>query len=183
MRQAMMNRSFEIRSPTNGVLEGYPIVWNTRTTIGPAAKPYFTERIVEGAAVIHDHAVLLAGHEGLPLAGVQNDTLRLKSDDHGLRMQATLDMDDDLSRSIWRRVNSGLMPEMSFGFRVSKETWDDDADPADRTIEKMDVYEVSVVSAGAYPQTEVQARNRVWYDTAYERLNNVMKGLKHGHHP
>jgi len=48
---------------------------------------------------------------------------------------------------------------MSFGFRVTKETWDETGDVPVRTIEKLNLLEVSAVAWPAYDDTTIGLRS------------------------
>jgi phage head maturation protease len=90
-----------------------------------------------------------------------------KEDEHGVWMRA------EVSGTIWGRegyeaIDSGIVAEMSFGFRVSREgqEWieeeNEDGSILDiRKIKKFsDLPDFSPVSEPAYPTTEVYARSK-----------------------
>jgi HK97 family phage prohead protease len=108
---------------------------------------------------------LLVNHEGLPLARTtlppgQPGHLSLSEDLRGLRVDAQLDPDDPDARVLVTKIRSGLLDQMSFAFRVLKQSWN--ADNSVRTIEQLslDRGDVSVVNFGASPTTSVDARSR-----------------------
>ena len=71
---------------------------------------------------------------------------------------------------------------MSFGFEVLKETWETDGDENIRTIEDVNLFDVSVVTFPAYPQTDVEVNLRSWEEVGldYTKLSRVMVRVSHG---
>ena len=109
--------------------------------------------------------VMLTNHEGLPLAKSSIPPgspghLGLSEDSNGLRVFAQLDRDDPEAVTLVRKIRSGLMSDMSFAFRVERQSWS--ADRTLRTIESVDLHrgDVSVCTFGANPNTSVTARSR-----------------------
>ena len=105
---------------------------------------------------------LVIGHNmDLPLARTRNGTLELGEDIRGLKMWARIDSRLSYAKDLAVQLKSGLVDQMSFAFTIPEggDTWTvDDAGSVTRTVNKIDgLYDVSVVAAGAYPQTDVQA--------------------------
>ena len=105
---------------------------------------------------------LVIGHNmDLPLARTRNGTLELGEDIRGLKMWARIDSRLSYARDLAVQLKSGLVDQMSFAFTIPEggDTWTvDDAGSVTRTVNRIDgLYDVSVVAAGAYPQTDVQA--------------------------
>jgi HK97 family phage prohead protease len=97
--------------------------------------------------------VLLIGHEGLPLARTSSGSLRLAEDERGLRVDATLEADDPDVQRLLPKVNRGDVSEMSFAFRVVRDTWSEDFDRRQITEINLDRGDVSVVAMGANSAT------------------------------
>lgn len=94
----------------------------------------------------------LALHDGLPLASTQAGTLRLREDDRGLAVVASLDLNSPYAASVASAVSRGDMDEMSFGFQVKHDEWlGDNYD--ERVIHEVRLFEVSAVPRGANPAT------------------------------
>jgi phage head maturation protease len=53
----------------------------------------------------------------------------------------------------------GDIDGMSFGFRVTKQEWDESGEVPLRTIREVELFEVSVVTFPAYADTEVALRS------------------------
>ncbi len=71
---------------------------------------------------------------------------------------------------------------MSFGFQVLKESWELDGDQNIRTIEDVNLFDVSVVTFPAYPTTDVEVNLRNWEEVGldYTKLSRVMVRVSHG---
>jgi len=123
----------------------------------------FVERIESGAfartlADGDDVRALIDHNPTLVLGRTKAGTLRLREDDNGL--MAEIDPPDttaaqDVMESIRRRDVDG----MSFGFMTRQESWDCDADPWQRTLQDVQLFDVSVVTYPAYPDTSVAVRS------------------------
>lgn len=100
---------------------------------------------------------LLLNHEGLPLARTAHaghpGTLKLGVDQHGLRIQASLDPSDPDVQGLIPKMKRGDIDEMSFAFRVKDQVWDDNY--TNRTITEVSLHkgDVSVVNYGMNPGT------------------------------
>lgn len=133
------------------VLEGYAAVFNSETEIAD-----FREQVAPGAfsnALDQDVRFLL-NHDGVPFARTSNGSLQLTEDDHGLHYRAEL-IDTQSGRDLYAMVKRGDLNESSFAFTINDEDWKDDL----RTIRSVGkLFDVSVTTYGAYPQTSAEAR-------------------------
>lgn len=109
---------------------------------------------------------LLINHAGMPLARTKSGTLKLMVDDHGLRVDASLDKRDPEVQALAVKMERGDMDEMSFAFRVKAQEWEATADFPDddmalRTITELSLHkgDVSVVNFGANPTTSASVRS------------------------
>ena len=130
--------------------QAYDMGWYQETI----ARGAFTKTLSETPDV-----QLLLNHEGLPLARTTNGTLDLREDSQGLYFEARLDGDDPDAQRVVRKIESGLMDQCSFAFRVTRQTWDEDYE--NRSIDEvsLDRGDVSVVNYGANPHTSVSLRS------------------------
>lgn len=165
------NTSREIQpvtiKPLEGIIEGYPIVFNQRTAIGN----YFFEEIDPHAldgADLSDVKFLVNHNEGMiPLARHRRgkrSTMDISIDDKGMPIIARLDLENNAtSKEVCSAVQRGDIEDMSFAFGVlvTGEEWSDlDKDmPIRRITQIRKVFEVSAVNDGAYPQTSISARS------------------------
>jgi HK97 family phage prohead protease len=106
--------------------------------------------------------VALFDHEGQPIGRTTNDTLKLSIVDRGLAY-AISPPDTTLGRDIVTLVRRGDLFGASFAFSVAPggESWTQEADgTAVRTISEVaGLYDVSVVTRPAYPQSSAALRS------------------------
>lgn len=149
----------EIRSEEDGLkVSGYAAVFSEETNIGGM----FREVIAPGAfdeAINRDDVVFLINHDGLPLARTRSGTLKLEQDDHGLRIETTLDPEDPDVKSIVGKMKRGDLDKMSFAFLPDVQEWDDSEDIPLRTVKSAQLFDVSVVTSPAYDGTEIGLRS------------------------
>jgi HK97 family phage prohead protease len=127
---------------------------------------WYTERIMIGAFANtlnrSPDVQLLVNHEGLPLARTTNGTLDLREDaDQGLVFEARVDSADPDAQTLARKVESGLMDQCSFAFRVLRQNWSDDHDVREITEVDLNRGDVSVVNYGANPKTSAAVRSLI----------------------
>lgn len=157
------SRLMEIRTVQNNPmrLEGYAIVFDTPTLIGTVDNGYeeiilptaLTGAQMSDVALIYNHDL-----NKVPLARVPN-TMQLTVDSKGLKFVAELPDTED-GRSIYEAVKRGDLQGCSFAFTVRDggEEWQSNR----RIIRQIDkVYEISVTMFPAYPETSIEARNRI----------------------
>jgi len=149
----------EIRADADGIkVEGYAAVFGQETDIGGM----FREVIERGAfkdAIGRDDVVFLINHDGLPLARTRSGTLNLSEDDHGLKIETTLDPDDPDVKLISGKMKRGDLDKMSFAFFPEVQEWDEEGDTPLRTIKKASLHDVSIVTSPAYDGTEIALRS------------------------
>ena len=118
----------------------------------------FTERVARGAfdSSLGNNISLLVGHDSRDLlANTKSGLLQLRSDDHGLAFEVTLPANNQRAQDVRSLVTAGVLSEMSFGFQVIADSWSGN----NRTLQKISLREISIVSEGAYPQTLAEARH------------------------
>jgi hypothetical protein len=142
------------------VLRGYAAVFNSLSQdLGG-----FREQIAPGAfaEALTGDVRLLINHQGLPLARTASRTLTLAEDQHGLMVEARLDPADPDVAALLPKLARGDVSQMSFGFGVKPGGQDwakNDEGVVIRTLKKVRLFEVSVVTFPAYPTTEVALRS------------------------
>lgn len=149
--------------PTEGVkrLVGMPIVFDTPTVITDADGRTYNEIIERGALdeAVLDDSTLIFNHDTnrVPLARTPN-TMTFTVTDEGLSMVAEL-AETATANEVYSAVQRGDLRGMSFAFTVPDGGSHYDPATNTRRISKIaKVYEVSVVTFPAYPQTSVEAR-------------------------
>ena len=168
IRRAMANDVQDVVVKSlEGIIEGYPIVFNQRTNIGD----WFYEEIDSHAldnADLSDIKLMVNHDEGMiPLARHRRgkrSTMDVEIDDKGMHIKTKLDIEKNAKASeLCSAIGRGDIEDMSFEFRieVSGDEWFDLDKPMPiRRITKIArVREVSAVNDGAYPQTEINARS------------------------
>ena len=152
----------EIRMDSDGIkVEGYAAVFGEEANIGGLFREIF-ERGAFSDAVGRDDVVFLINHDGLPLARTRSGTLTLTEDDHGLKIDTTLDAEDPDVKSIAGKMKRGDLDKMSFAFDVGNsndQNWDYSGDIPLRTIKRASLYDVSIVTSPAYEGTEIALRS------------------------
>jgi len=149
----------ELRADESGTktLVGYAAVFNSVTDIGG----YFTEQIAPGAfaETIKGDVRCLFNHRSENVLGrTKSGTLRLAEDSYGLRFEVDLP-DTVLGKDVGTLVARGDISGCSFDFRAMRQSWDDTVDPPKRTLEKVEISEVSIVTFPAYADTTVGVRS------------------------
>lgn len=124
----------------------------------------FVEKIAKGAftrAIQNSKRDIdfLAEHQKEKiLSSTRNDSLILREDDEGLFMEATI-TPTSWGKDTYTLINSQIYKNMSFGFRTIKDSWKPTASGVhERTIEELELFEVSVVKDPAYSQSTIAAR-------------------------
>jgi HK97 family phage prohead protease len=151
-------RPVEIRAAKNGrSIGGYAAVFNSETDIGG----YFREKIAPGAfaeAIKADVRALIDHDSGRVIGRSTAGTLRMTEDENGLAVEIDLPDTTD-GRDLATLIERGDISGMSFGFMVTKQSWDETGDTPLRTIEAVDLFEVSVVAFPAYDDTSIAMRS------------------------
>jgi uncharacterized protein len=141
----------------SNTLVGYAAVFDA-----PSEPMPFTEFVRKGAfaKTLNDGADvrLLIDHEGVPLARTKSGTLMLEEDDHGLRVEASLDPLNPDAQRIISAMKRGDLSQMSFAFRTVKDSFN--SDRTVRELKEVQLFDVSVVTYPAYEDTIVSLRSR-----------------------
>jgi HK97 family phage major capsid protein/HK97 family phage prohead protease len=123
----------------------------------------FKEKIAKGAfsnAIKKAKEIhFLAEHDSNQiLASTRNDSLKLTEDENGLYMSATISP-TSWGKDYYELIKSGILQNMSFGFRAIKDSWKKNVQGYfERTVQDLDLFEVSVVRDPAYSQSSISAR-------------------------
>lgn len=139
-------------------IAGYAAIFDEPTEIGD----YFIEEVAPGAfseTLKGGDVLAYFGHDRNRVLGRQSSkTLRLTEDSKGLAVEIDLPDTTD-GRDAMKLIDRGDIQGMSFGFRVTKEEWDETGDTPKRTIQQVDLFEVSIVSEPAYDGTSIALRS------------------------
>ena len=156
---------FDTSEEQAGVINGKPIVFNSRTNLG-----YFDEVIEVGAlddANLEDIRFCLNHDTSYVYARSRrnntNSTMQVSTDMDGMKIRATLDIDESpRARDLYTAIKRGDIDKMSFMFSVDEDRWEElETEHPTRHITKIgSVVEVSAVTFPAYEATEINARSR-----------------------
>ncbi len=153
----------EIRATADGhgVVRGYAAVTGVATDLGNGVtetiKPgAFRRTLAEGA----DVRALINHDDNLVLGRTKSGTLTLREDAKGLYFECELPnttFAQDLRESVMR----GDVDQCSFGFYCVADSVEYmENGTIHRTVQDLDLFDISVVTYPAYPTTSVSARNR-----------------------
>ena len=155
------------------ILEGYAAVFNKltkqlfgfREKIAPGAfKKTLRDKDDVRALIDHDHARIIGRRSA--------KTLRIKEDDKGLHYEIDLP-DTTCGRDIAVSVERGDISVSSFAFRCTKDSWVHKKDEEIRTIEEVELIDISPVTYPAYTDTSVALRS------LKKRQEEIKEGLKY----
>ena len=163
MELRVQDSKMELNSDGTLTVSGYVNKTNEPSNVLGSAKR-FVERIGKGvfARALENSKRdidFLAEHDSSKiLASTRNDSLTLHEDESGLYMEATI-APTSWGRDAYTLIESGIYRNMSFGFKVVKDKWKSIENGLyERTIEDLELFEVSVVKNPAYSQSTIAAR-------------------------
>lgn len=165
-----------------GIIEGHPVVFDQRTNIG-----WFDEVIERGAldktdlrdvrlCLNHDTSVVYARSR----SNNPESTMRIWVEEDGLHFQASLDMENPLSRAYYSMIERRDIDKMSFMFSVRGDRWVDlDNEHPTRYITDIgSIVEISAVTFPAYDTTEIQARDKAALESARADLERARQASR-----
>ena len=153
--------AWELRAAADqpAMLVGYASVFNSESLdLGG-----FREIVRPGAFAdslrANDVVAMIAHDARWTIGRLSAGTLRLSEDAKGLRAEIDLP-DTTYARDLHISTKRGDFAGMSFGFRVQEESYEfrENGDVM-RFLDKVEVFDVSVVAEPAYPETTLAARS------------------------
>lgn len=174
----------EIRAGTGDdeiVLEGTPIVYNTPYDVHDMFGTFEETMSSSVCDAVLARGTLdcryLFNHDGLPLARTQSGTLELVNGSRGLKSIAHLDARQQLANDLAVAVERGDVSQMSCGFIVSDDEWDDSY--MHRTVRSFgDLLDVSPVTYPASPTTSVALATRAMFEIPTETRARIREAFK-----
>jgi HK97 family phage prohead protease len=150
---------FEVRAEGDGMsFTGYASVFNSPSEDLGGFVEYVAPGAFKRSLQSRNEVKLLWNHDsGEPLASLRGGTMQLVEDERGLKVTAQLP-NTTRGRDVAELLRTNVISEMSFGFNVIKDNWSRDGQT--RTLESVRLFEVSVVSFGAYKATEATVRSQ-----------------------
>jgi uncharacterized protein len=124
----------------------------------------FVEQVNPGAVTetlgSNENVLLLNNHNSSqPLGSTRSGTLALTTDAKGVGFSCKLDTRISYANDLALSVESGVTSGCSFGFRTLTDSYANDNGTLVRTLEKIELFELSVTVAPAYLQTQLNVRS------------------------
>lgn len=162
-------------------IKGYPAVFNVMSeNLG-----YFREIVRPGAfkKTINDGADIRALFNHNPnfvIARTKSNTLKHTEDDKGLFIEAA-PPDATWARDLVSSIKRGDINQMSFSFETVKDRWGTENGERIRELFEVRLFDVSVVTYPAYPQTSVSARSILTeHGIEFDAIAGILFRSKHG---
>lgn len=158
----MRAKSVELRAADgeSRTVEGYAALYDNTTDMG-----YYNERVATGAfdgSNMSEVMCLFNHNPDHVLANTSSGSLQLETDERGLKFRFDLP-NTTIGNDLVEMLRRGDVSQCSFAFRVEEQEWNVSRsdEPDLRTITKIgDVYDVSLVTYPAYPDTSVALRSK-----------------------
>lgn len=110
----------------------------------------------------------------------RSGTLSLQEDERGLRIEIT-PPETQWAKDLITSMKRGDVDQMSFGFRTVLDDWETKDKENIRILKEVELFDVSIVTYPAYPQTSVQARSLTEATGLdLDRLNSILVRYHHG---
>ncbi len=153
-------RELRISTAADGTkkLTGYAIVFGVRSVNLGGFVEVVDPKAVSTSLRTQDILCLNNHDSSQPLARSPG-TLTLTTDAIGVAFTCSLDTRISYANDLVISVERGDVRGMSFGFQTNKDTWTNDSGTLLRTLEDIEIFEISTVSSPAYKQTDVSVRN------------------------
>lgn len=156
-------------------IEGYFAVFDSNYNIAPD----MTESVAPSAFdnTLGNDIRALTNHDTTMVLGrTTNDTLELRTDEHGLWGKIRINPNDSDAMNLFERVKRGDVSQCSFGFEIVKEeseVFDDGS--IHWTIEEVNLFEVSCVTFPAYQETSIVASRSAMAEEIRKRKSESWK--------
>ncbi|WP_234822868.1 HK97 family phage prohead protease [Ensifer adhaerens] len=141
------------------IITGYAVRFNDETVISGLFREKIAPQAFDKSLRERPDVLALYGHDHNRVLGrTTAHTLTLRPDRIGLDFSLTPDETTPDGQTAIGVVGRQDVRGCSFGFRVTKETWDEgDYDELPlRIVEEAELYEVSIVATPAYPTTSAE---------------------------
>lgn len=182
-----MSGTLQTRDEETPIIEGHFALFDVETQLCPGIFEIIDRRAFEGTLV--DDIRALVNHDTtLVLGRNKAGTLKLNTDNIGLYGEISINPADIDAMNLYHRVKRGDVTQCSFGFELLEKDLEYREDGSTHfTIKKVRLFEVSVCTFPAYPDTGVSARMEqaveeyrklaleAWKTKQKERLKNGAK--------
>lgn len=144
---------------TERKIGGYAAVFNREARISER----LIEKIAPGAfrsSLTNDIRALWSHNPDMVIGRTTNGSLKVMEDERGLAFDLALP-DTTQGRDAFTLIKQGFVTGVSFGFRVKKDSWTrgENGAPHLRTLEEVELIEVSPTAFPAYTETSVSSRS------------------------
>ncbi|SDX45265.1 phage prohead protease, HK97 family [Marininema mesophilum] len=110
----------------------------------------------------------------------KSGTLTMQEDERGLAIEID-PPDTSWARDLITSMKRGDINQMSFGFRTVSDNWEVRGKENVRTLEEVDLFDVSPVTYPAYPQTTIKARSLIQEaGLDFDHLTQIMVRARSG---
>lgn len=141
-------------------IEGYFAVFNQETELWQGCFEKIAIGAFDNSIKNNDIRCLFNHDSGFVLGRTASKTLELRVDSYGLWGRVKINANDTQAMDIYARVERGDISGCSFGFNPVGEEYEDRGNNTLWTVTEADTHEVSICTFPAYPQTEIQARQK-----------------------
>ncbi len=163
------------------IVNGYAAVFNSRTLLWEGLEEVISPGAFSRALSGSDIRCLFDHDWSKVLGRTKSGTLRLEEDDRGLKFEVELP-NTTVANDLIESMSRGDINQCSFGFIPTEETWDYNTDPVLRTVNEVELFEVSIVSLPAYQDTEAtlaRSKQEIQQDIAerkqmIKKINNAL---------
>jgi len=151
--------------PDDGLAEGqftaYASVFGNKDSYGDVVMPgAFAETLAEWASSSNNLPLLFGHNMSDPDYNIGH-VIEAKEDGHGLLVTAQIDLESAKGAQTYRLLKGRRINQMSFAYDVLEGAWidksEDGAEEFYYELRKLRLFEVSVVTIGANPETEILA--------------------------
>ncbi len=153
---------FEIRTDGGSTRLSGRFPYGSETSLGDGRRERFAARAFRARIEAGENVFLLAGHDPeKPLASTDAGSLTLRDDDEALQIEARVAATTSWASDALAALAAGLTKGLSPGFRVPPggDLVTRAAGAVLRTINRADLFEISLVTRAAYDAAQIAARN------------------------
>lgn len=167
-RERRFNAEVELRETTNAreyvfAVKGHAIVYGRKSLDLGGFQEIIADKAAAPVLDRAPHVILVRDHQlGTELLSTRspNALLELREDPKGVHFYGKVPDLGDLTDRTYKQMKAGLVSQASFAFTVARDRWEiiNEGKPDEqivRTIEELeDLFDVTITSQGAYPQTD-----------------------------
>lgn len=159
-------------------IEGYFVVFNQPTKLWGNTYEQIAPNALDNSVLNNDIRCLFNHNSDFVLGRKSAKTLEVRVDKIGVWGKVKINPNDQAALDAYARVERGDITGCSFGFYPAAESYDEKGGDIIWTVEEADTYEISVCTFPAYPQTEIQARQKDLDQQSCKRLEQRKADVK-----